>query len=266
MSDAPANVGKPDLFDLLVAQEFGGRESGPRPSAASDVDAVMPLPAGDRVGDHPAASHSSLHHGRAVIAATADEEERPPTTQSLNPAPTRSAQTNEIDRPLQSVLPSASTARGNDARSVARSSPAQRQWEETNGAGGAREVTAPKADFGSREAARSGAGGRSDRHRKQRVERPAESRDAPSFGPSSESIAVPFASQVRPRADALDRLPSKLSRREPEKAEPTIEIHIGRLEVRAEPKPEAHRPVRKSDDSADRLARYLRRRSTGARS
>ena len=272
MSDvAPAMASKPDLFDLLVAQELSGRESGLRPSAASDIDAVMPLPASDRVSNDPAALDTyAPGAGRAVIAAPADEERLyppPPIAPSPEHAPPHSVQTKEIDQARQHAPPTASAARANNGRSVSQPSSARPQLAAAaTETPGALEATAPATDFVSREAPRSDAPRRNDRHRTQPVERTVEvSGDAPSFGPSA-STAVSLANQVRPRTDAMNRLPSALSPRMPQQPEPTIEIHIGRLEVRAESKAEAHRPARKSDDSAERLTHYLRRRSTGARS
>jgi len=80
--------------------------------------------------------------------------------------------------------------------------------------------------------------------------------------PPRESPPSPAALQQIPQAP-LAALRTQLER--PSAAEPTIEIHIGRLEVRAPAAPRAE-PARRASPSDRHLAAYLRSRENGARS
>jgi hypothetical protein len=84
---------------------------------------------------------------------------------------------------------------------------------------------------------------------------------APPVGQAPQLVPAP---RLTPRRSAPTTASSDLQRRAV--SEPTIEIHIGRVEVRAHTaaaeRPAAQRP----SPSDERLAAYLRRRGTGARS
>jgi hypothetical protein len=78
---------------------------------------------------------------------------------------------------------------------------------------------------------------------------------------------APTPSSLRPSAPAFRRLttPGGYDTNRGER-ETTVEIHIGRLEVRAHVDPQPRRTAARASERDDRLAAYLQRRAAGARS
>jgi hypothetical protein len=87
----------------------------------------------------------------------------------------------------------------------------------------------------------------------------------PSLVPSSTVRVRESTSPVRLTPRVPPVAPPFTQQRET-RAEPTIEIHIGRIDVRAQTAPAARAVAEAPAAPDDRLAAYLRRRGTGARS
>jgi len=85
---------------------------------------------------------------------------------------------------------------------------------------------------------------------------------SPAASAASHARDVTSTGRLTPRAS----LPVPPFRQQRETPEPTIEIHIGRVEVRAQVAPAARTAVPETAAPDHRLATYLRKRGTGARS